>query len=74
MAPPSWSFLFLPFGHRMYQTCCHVLHSQLLHQHDLQGGDQVFVERWQILEQNYHNIFIYHEYLQASKQTDPQVP
>ena len=59
-------FLF-PLRHLVNQMCCHVLHNQLHHWHSFQNGDQIFVRRWQSLEQRYDNIFTLHRHLQAKK-------
>lgn len=58
---------FLPLQHLVQQTCCDVLHNRLRHRYRIQGRDQVFVRRWQILEQSHDKFFTFHRYLQANK-------
>lgn len=48
-------FLLLHLGHLVHQTYRYLLHSQLFH---LQGGDHVFVRRWQVLEQHLRFLWV----------------
>lgn len=51
--------------HLVHHTCRYVLHHQLIHQHRLQGSDQVLMQSWQTLKQSHDDDFMLHMYLQT---------
>lgn len=53
-------FLVFALQQLVPQMHRHTLHHRFLHQHCLQGDNQVFVQHWQTHKQNHDNVFLPH--------------
>ena len=63
----TFRFFLLMLWYLMHQTRCRIVHHKFLHQHHLQGVNQVFDRCWQTFELDQNNVFVSHEDHQIRK-------